>query len=86
MEFSKEENALLKAVGTILINLREKAGFDKPTPFAKSITMDPGHYVRYERGENMTLISLMRLLSHHNLSLLKFFIIVFKQLNTKNKH
>lgn len=46
MEFSKAEIALLKAVGAVLKTLRKKAGFDKPTHFVHSITMDPGHYGR----------------------------------------
>lgn len=83
MEFSKEEISFLKAVGEVITELRVKAEFELPTHFAKSITMDPGQYVRYERGENMTLISLTRLLSHHNISLLKFFTMVFKRMITK---
>lgn len=85
MEFSKAEIALLKAVGAVLKTLRKKAGFEKPTHFAHSITMDPGHYGRYEGCENMTLISLMRLLSHHNLSLLQFFVLVYKSLKNNPK-
>jgi transcriptional regulator with XRE-family HTH domain len=85
MEFSKEETTLLNTVGETLESLRIDAGYKKPTHFAKAITMDPGQYVRYERGENMTIISLIRLLSHHNLTFLRFVILVIRSLNKKPK-
>ncbi|MGE0636180.1 MAG: hypothetical protein AB7G44_09415 [Bacteroidia bacterium] len=80
MEFSKVEIAILRAVASVLKDLREDAGFKKPTHFAKSIGMDPGQYGRYENWENMKLISLIRLLTHHNLSVFRFIILVFKRL------
>ena len=80
MEFSKVEIAILRAVAYVLQKLREDAGYEKPTHFARKIGMDPGQYGRYENCENMKLISLIRLLSHHNLSLFRFIIMVFKRL------
>jgi transcriptional regulator with XRE-family HTH domain len=84
MEFSKKEKDLMKRVGEELRKLRKEAGYSSFEAFALDIDMDSGQYGCYERGENITTISLYRLLTHHELRLDQFYERVFQEHRTKD--
>lgn len=73
MEFNKEEIELIRGIGATLELLRENSGFKNPEAFASEIRMDASKYIQYENGFNINIIALMRLLSHHDLTLEEFF-------------
>lgn len=73
MEFSKNEQTLMRAMGEVLRILRQKIGYTSLETFANDIGMDSALYGRYERGENIKIISLARLLSHFNLEIDEYF-------------
>ncbi|MBI4946511.1 MAG: helix-turn-helix domain-containing protein [Bacteroidetes bacterium] len=85
MEFSKEEILLMRTVGEVLRLSRQKSGYTSLETFAYDIGMDPAQYGRCERGENMKIISIFRLLSNHNLRLDSFFAAVYRKLKKLNK-
>ncbi len=77
MEFSKDEEMLMHNMGEVLKTLREKNTKHNQKQFADAIYMDVALYGRYEKGVNMKTISILRLLSHYNISIEDF----FKQVN-----
>ncbi len=88
MGFSKEEQMIMNAVGIVLRTMRKKKNYTSAEDFSTDISMDKAVYGRYERGENMKLISLNRLLSHHDIKICDFFPRVKKviaQLESKKK-
>jgi hypothetical protein len=50
----------MRAMGEVLREKRQSAGYTSLETFANDITMDSALYGRYERGENMKIISLFR--------------------------
>ncbi|MBI3501410.1 MAG: helix-turn-helix domain-containing protein [Bacteroidetes bacterium] len=60
-------------MGEVLRILRQKIGYTSLETFANDIGMDSALYGRYERGENIKIISLARLLSHFNLEIDEYF-------------
>ncbi|MBI4931478.1 MAG: helix-turn-helix domain-containing protein [Bacteroidetes bacterium] len=72
-------------MGEVLRIQRQKIGYTSLETFANDIGMDSALYGRYERGENMKVISLARLLSHYNLEIDNYFNQVGKIIN-KNKN
>ena len=79
----------MRAMGEVLRIQRQKIGYTSLETFANDIGMDGALYGRYERGENMKIISLTRLLTHHNLEVDDYFIqvgsIIRKQKNGRKK-
>lgn len=63
----------MRAMGEALRNQRQKGGYTSLETFANDIGMDSALYGRYERGENIKIISLARLLSHHNVEVQEYF-------------
>lgn len=63
----------MRAMGEVLRILRQKIGYTSLETFANDIGMDSALYGRYERGENIKIISLARLLSHFNLEIDEYF-------------
>ena len=73
MELSaKNEKRLLK-VGDRLRELRKSAGFKSYENFAFEHELNRVQYGRMERGANITLASLLRVLDVHKMSLEEFF-------------
>jgi hypothetical protein len=77
VELIKKEEILLRAMGEALRVLRIEAGYRSMESFAHDICMDSALYGRYERGENIKIISLSRLLSHHKINIDEYFKKVF---------
>lgn len=86
MELSKEEQTFMQAMGEVLRMLRHKSGYKSLETFANVIGMDSALYWRYERGENMKIISLFRLLSHHNLGVKQYFMQVDSKIKRQKKN
>jgi hypothetical protein len=68
----KQTDILLKKVGNRLKELRIKKGFTSYEEFAWSFDLDRKQYWRIENGANITLKSLLRILSIHQISLEDF--------------
>ena len=63
----------MKAMGNVLRSQRQNIGYSSLETFANNIGMDSSLYGRYERGENLKIISLARLLIHHNVKVQDYF-------------
>lgn len=62
-----------KKIGSRLKQLRLKAGYSAADKFAYDHEIHPAQYTRYERGVDMRISSLLKILSAHNMSLQEFF-------------
>ena len=66
--------SILEQIGLKLRDLREKKGYDSIKEFALDHDLPMIQYWRIEKGKaNLTLKSLLRLLSIHSLSVEEFF-------------
>jgi transcriptional regulator with XRE-family HTH domain len=63
----------LKLIGEALKELRIKSGWTSYETFAIENNLDRKQYWRMEAGTNITLKSLLKILSIHNISLKHFF-------------
>jgi transcriptional regulator with XRE-family HTH domain len=65
---------ILEEIGTKLRSLREKQGYDSIKEFANDNNLPMIQYWRIEKGKaNLTLKSLMKLLTIHSVSIEEFF-------------
>ena len=70
----------LMSVGTILAELREKKGFSTIKEFADRYDLPAIQYWRIEKGKaNITLRSLFKILTIHNLSFHDFFCLMVEE-------
>lgn len=77
MKSTKSFNRVLTVVGLRLAELREKKGYSTLKEFAEAYGLPQIQYWRMEKGKaNITLKSLARILSVHNISLQDFFCMV----------
>ena len=60
-------------MGKRLTDLRKKAGYSSQETFAYDAEVPRALYGRYERGSNMTLHSLFKILKFHKMTLKDFF-------------
>ena len=60
-------------IGARLKALRLKKGFTSADKFAFTHEIDRSQYGKYERGRDMQISTLLRILSIHNLSMEEFF-------------
>jgi transcriptional regulator with XRE-family HTH domain len=73
----KQYNKVLMEIGLRLTELREKKGFSTIKEFNLKYDLPEIQYWRMERGKaNITLKSLLRILSIHKLTLQEFFCLV----------
>jgi transcriptional regulator with XRE-family HTH domain len=63
----------LAKIGARLKNLRKAKGVSRAELFAYEIDMASAQYTRYERGEDMYVSTLVRLIKEHKLSFQDFF-------------
>lgn len=66
-------NKRLKVIGDKLKDLREKKGYASHDFFAWDNKIAPSQYYRMEKGANITLKTLMRVLDIHGMTLEEFF-------------
>ena len=83
MDFVKEEEALsnlLKRVGLKLTELRKQKGYTSHEDFALDHEIPRVQYWRIEKGQtNITMKSLIRLLTIHKLTIEEFFSSLYKE-------
>jgi transcriptional regulator with XRE-family HTH domain len=69
---SRQEKRLIK-IGERLRELRKKAGYKSYENFAFDNEINRVQYGRMEKGTNMTLVSLLRVLDIHKITFEEFF-------------
>jgi len=70
---TEEEKIILKKIGDKLKQLRKDAGYTSYEYFAYENNISRPQYGKYEAGANIQLNTLIRILSHLNISLEDFF-------------
>jgi hypothetical protein len=74
MELSPKHEKQLIKVGDRLRTLRKKAGYKSYENFAFDNEINRVQYGRMEKGTNITLLSLLKVLDIHKLTLEEFFV------------
>lgn len=69
----KKEKELYNRMGKRITELRKKAGYTSQETFAYDAGIPRALYGRYEKGANLTINSLCRILKHHDMTLKDFF-------------
>jgi transcriptional regulator with XRE-family HTH domain len=70
----KEENVeLFNSLGKRLKQLRKKAGYTSQETFAYDAEIPRALYGKYEKGSNITIASLNRILKFHKITFKEFF-------------
>lgn len=64
--------AYLKSIGRGLKKLRTEKGFSNYYDLSHDIEMTPSQYGAYENGQNFTILTLLKILSFHEISLKEF--------------
>lgn len=70
---TKEEEKHLRLIGERIKQLRKKAGFSSQDKFAYDAEIPRTQYARYERGVNITQLSLRKIVKFHKITLAEFF-------------
>ena len=70
---SKEEKKLYNNIGKRLEQLRKKAGYTSQETFSYDAEIPRALYGRYERGSNLTIFSLHKILKFHQMTFKEFF-------------
>ena len=78
---SKEERKLYKRVGKRLTQLRKKAGYTSQETFSYDAEIPRALYGRYEKGSNLTVFSLFKILKFHHINFKEFFSKRFDDIN-----
>jgi transcriptional regulator with XRE-family HTH domain len=65
--------AQYKKIGNRIKQLRFKAGYTSAEKFAYEHEISRAQYSRYERGVDMQISSLLKILTAHNMTLQEFF-------------
>lgn len=68
-----ENEIQFKKIGNRIKQLRLKAGYTSAEKFAYENEISRAQYARYERGVDMQISSLLRILIAHNVTLAEFF-------------
>jgi transcriptional regulator with XRE-family HTH domain len=76
----KDEKRLYALMGKRITELRKKAGYTSQETFAYDAEIPRALYGRYEKGANLTLSSLYRILKFHEISFKDFFKEGFEEL------
>jgi hypothetical protein len=79
-DFNKDETLFLKAMSMVIRKLRVEKEYMNQETFANDHRYGRSRYQAIENGTNLTTVSILRLLSHHdNISMSKFMIMVEEQ-------
>lgn len=68
-----ENQEIIKKIGERIKQLRKKAGYSSLEKFSYEYEINRTQYARYERGEDMRISSLMKVLAAHEMTLGEFF-------------
>lgn len=77
---NEEEKRLYALMGKRITELRKKAGYTSQETFAYDAEIPRALYGRYEKGANITIHSLFRILKHHKMTYKEFFSEGFEEL------
>jgi transcriptional regulator with XRE-family HTH domain len=69
----EDEKNLYVLIGKRITALRKKAGYTSQETFAYDADIPRALYGRYEKGANLTIYSLHRILKHHKITFKEFF-------------
>ncbi len=69
-DFQKEE---LKLIKQKIKYLRIKAGYSNSEDFAYDVDIARAQYGKYEKGANLMVTTLIKILKHHKMTLAEFF-------------
>ena len=70
---AKKEKELYTLLGKRITELRKQAGYSSQETFAYDAEIPRALYGRYEKGANITIASLHRILKYHKISFQDFF-------------
>jgi len=70
---NEDEKKLYVLMGKRITQLRKKAGYTSQETFAYDADIPRALYGRYEKGANLTIYSLYRILKHHEITFEDFF-------------
>jgi transcriptional regulator with XRE-family HTH domain len=70
---NEDEKRLYTLMGKRITELRKKAGYTSQETFAYDADIPRALYGRYEKGVNLTVSSLHRILKHHQITFKEFF-------------
>ena len=77
----KQEEILVAKIGERLKKLRVEKGYSNQESFAYVSDTPRAQYGRYEKGTNLTILSLFKILKHHNITFEEFFQEGFDEVN-----
>jgi hypothetical protein len=77
----EEETQLYELIGKRIIMLRKKAGYTNQDIFAYNADIPRALYGRYEKGVNLTIHSLYRIVKFHKMTFKEFFEEGFEELS-----
>jgi transcriptional regulator with XRE-family HTH domain len=69
----RKEKELYSLLGKRITQLRKKAGYTSQETFAYDAEIPRALYGRYEKGANLTISSLYRIIKYHEISFEEFF-------------
>lgn len=78
----KDETKLRALLGKRIVQLRKKAGYTSQETFAYDAEIPRALYGRFEKGANMTITSLYKIVQQHNISFEEFFSEGFESIDT----
>jgi len=82
---NKDEKKLYTLIGKRLTGLRKKAGYTSQEIFAYDADIPRALYGRYEKGSNLTMYSLFKILKFHGMTYKAFFSKGFEGLGDLSK-
>jgi transcriptional regulator with XRE-family HTH domain len=68
-----EDEKLLKQLGERIRTLRKKAGFSSQETFAYEAGIPRAQYGTYEKGVNITVLNLKKIIKFHKMTFEEFF-------------
>lgn len=81
----KETELLYRLIGDRVRNLRKSAGYSSQENFAYDAEIPRAQYGKYEKGANLTVQSLYKILKFHKMTFEEFFSEDFQKLNKMMK-
>ncbi len=73
MKSKQLDKDLVKKLGIRIRNLRIKAGYTSQEIFSYECGIPRAQYARYEKGANMTMTSIQKIVTFHNITWAEFF-------------
>lgn len=73
MKTNELDKEILKNLGNRIKTLRIKAGYSSQETFSYECKVPRAQYARYEKGSNITFLSLQKIVKFHKLTWKEFF-------------